>query len=120
MRLEGIGMVYDVATLGSDMYIATNQSVWRYDMKEHNIVPVKGCEGQNWYVSQFDNRVFAGNNLGTKALVGNQSFDLLNDNQGSTMMREYQHYGQHALIESSTTVSAFIYAMATNGAMVGR
>ena len=45
--------------------------------------------------------MFAGNNLGTKALVGNQSFDLLNDNQGSTMMREYQHYGQHALIESS-------------------
>lgn len=101
MRLEGIGMVYDVATLGSDMYIATNQSVWRYDMKEHNIVPVNGCEGQNWYVSQFDNQVFAGNNLGTKALVGNQSFDLLNDNQGCTMMREYQHYGQHALIESS-------------------
>lgn len=57
MRLEGIGMVYDMATLGSDMYIATNQSVWRYDMKEHNIVPVNGCEGQNWYVSQFDNQV---------------------------------------------------------------
>ena len=101
MKLEGIGMVYDVATLGSDMYIATNQSVWRYDMKEHYIVQVNGCEGQNWYVSQFDNQVFAGHNLGTRALAGNQSFGLLNDNQGSTMMREYQHYGQHALIESS-------------------
>lgn len=103
MKLEGIGMVYDIATQGSNMYIATNQSVWRYDMKEHHISQVNGCEGQNWYVSRFDNQVFAGNNLSTKSLIGDQSVSIYGDNLGSTMMREYQHYGQHALIESSYT-----------------
>lgn len=101
MRLDGVGMVYGMTVKGSDMYIGTNQSVWRYDMLQQCITVVPGTEGQNWYIDQFDGQVLAGNNLGIKHIMGNKANSMFSEVRGSTVVKEYRLFGQQALLEAT-------------------
>lgn len=103
MNMEGIGMVYGMTIANNHMYIATNQSVWQYDMNAHKVSNVSGCEGQNWYVEYLGNQYFVGNNNCIKTLDGNRSISLCSDINGSTDIKEYHLFEQHALIESTYT-----------------
>lgn len=107
MNMEGFGMTYGMSIINNQMYIATNQSVWQYDMEKHQTINVSGCEGQNWYLAAMNTQVFVGNNNGIKNIVGDKSFNLSNTINGSTCLKEYHLFGQHALIESSYTIFHF-------------
>ncbi len=103
MDMEGIGMVYGMTIANDHMYIATNQSVWQYDMKAQKATNVSECEGQNWYVENLGNQLFVGNNSCIKTIEGNKAASLTSETNGSTDLKEYHLFGQHALIESTYT-----------------
>ncbi len=102
-RLDGIGMVYGMAMQGDLIYLATNQAVWQYDPLKASVTQVTGCEGQNWYVERFGGQVLAGNNLGMKNVKGTEAHDAGMSSMGSTALREYNLFGQRALIEATYT-----------------
>jgi DNA-binding CsgD family transcriptional regulator len=58
-----IGMVYDILSDGSDMYIATNKGLYILDNK--GIREIKNVKGQTWYVNRYDDEIFIGNNFAT-------------------------------------------------------
>lgn len=103
MNMEGIGMVYGMTINNNHMYIATNQSVWQYDMNAQKLTNVLGCEGQNWYVEYLGNQYFVGNNNCIKTVDGTKSASLISDINGSTDLKEYHLFEQHALIEATYT-----------------
>lgn len=100
-RLDGIGMVYGIAKQGSLIYLATNQAVWRYDPNNASVAQVTGCEGQNWYVERYGGQVMAGNNMGLKSVKDTEAYDNGMPSIGSTALREYNLFGQRALIEAT-------------------
>ncbi len=102
-RLDGIGMVYGMAMQGNLIYLATNQAVWQYDPLKASVTQVTGCEGQNWYVERFGGQVLAGNNLGMKNVKGTEAHDAGMSSMGSTALREYNLFGQRAIIEATYT-----------------
>ena len=102
-RLDGIGMVYGMTMQAGNIYLATNQAVWRYSPLMGSIMPVSGSEGQNWYVERFGNEVLAGNNMGMKVVTGTEARPSGTPAVGSTALREYNLFGQRALIEASYT-----------------
>ncbi len=102
-RLDGIGMVYGMAMQGDLIYLATNQAVWQYDPLKASVTQVTGCEGQNWYVERFGGQVLAGNNLGMKNVKGTEAHDAGMSSMGSTALREYNLFGQRAIIEATYT-----------------
>lgn len=102
-RLDGIGMVYGMTMQGDIIYLATNQAVWRYAAKTASLTQVTGCEGQNWYVESFGGDILAGNNMGMRAVKGTEARSTGTPAVGSTALREYNLFGQRALIETSYT-----------------
>lgn len=98
---QPIGMVYGMSIINNNAYIGTNLSVWRYNIAKGIINQVKKTDGQNWYVARFGKDIFAGNNLGTMVINGNESVKIPGAINGSTSIKEYSYYGQTALIESS-------------------
>lgn len=102
-RLDGIGMVYGMAMQGDNIYLATNQAVWRYAPSTASVTQVTGCEGQNWYVERFGGYVLAGNNVGMKTVRGTEAHGTGTPATGSTALREYNLFGQRALIEATYT-----------------
>lgn len=95
-----IGMVYGICRTGGSMYVATNQSLWRYDMGTREMRQVARTGGQNWYVSALGQQVLAGHNLTTMAVTGDEATPLVGVPEGSTCLRRYQVDGQDALIEA--------------------
>ena len=113
-RMDGVGMVYGMASTGDAFYIGTNQALWRWDRETEMMGQVPGCEGQNWYVERLNGEIFVGNNLSLKTVAGTEATNLSSPAVGSTALREYNLFGQHALIES--TYSSFhIYLEGDDG-----
>ncbi len=102
-RLDGIGMVYGMAKQGNLIYLATNQAVWQYDPITASVTQVTGSEGQNWYVERFGGHILAGNNMGMKNIKDTEAHDTGMPPTGSTALREYNLFGQRALIEATYT-----------------
>lgn len=61
--------VYGITKKGSNLYIATNQAVWQYNLLTNNAKQISGCDGQNWYVENIYNKVVVGNNLKAQAIA---------------------------------------------------
>ena len=103
--MDGIGMVYGITKKGSNLYIATNQAVWQYNLLTNNAKQISGCDGQNWYVENIYNKVVVGNNLKAQAINDNGAVTQLSTPiMGSTVIREYEMFGQKAVIDRKSVV----------------
>ncbi len=116
MRMDGIGMVYGMATLGNVAYLATNQALWQCNLQTGARFQVPGCEDQNWHVERMGGKIYVGNNLSLKSVDGLKATNVTvpTMGMGSTGMREYNLFGQHALIESTYTTFR-LYREAADG-----
>lgn len=95
-----IGMVYGITRRGSDMYVATNQSLWHYSLTSHKLTQVEGSNGQNWYVADMDGEVMAGHNLSTLSVAGATAHSMAGSTEGATCIRHYRADGHDVLIEA--------------------
>lgn len=95
-----IGMVYGMYQNNSEMYIATNQSLWRYDLNTKEIKQVQNTNGQNWYITSFGNQIFAGGNLSTMSVEGDVGIPIPGTYEGGTCIKPFRLNGQDVLIES--------------------
>lgn len=104
-RMDGIGMVYGMATVGNMAYLATNQALWQCNLSTGTRAQVPGCEDQNWHVERIGGKIYVGNNFSMKVVDGLTATDLTipNMGMGSTAVHEYNLFGQRALIESTYT-----------------
>ena len=100
-RFDGIGMVYGVTKQADCLYMATNQAVWRFSLSSATLSQVTGSEGQNWYVENINNNIIAGNNMGPKYIDGTTTHATPTPETGSTALKEYNLFGQRALIEAT-------------------
>lgn len=115
--MDGIGMVYGITKKGSNLYIATNQAVWQYNLLTNNAKQISGCDGQNWYVENIYNKLVVGNNLKTQAINDNGAVTQLSTPiMGSTVIREYEMFGQKAVIEA--TYARFRLYHESNGNLI--
>ena len=98
-----LGMVYDIAIRPDAMYLATNQSTYRYSRGLFQTV--EGTEGQNWHVSALGSQLIVGNNHGTKLIDGLVARRITGGSKsGGTAIRRYALSGRtdhDVLIESS-------------------
>lgn len=95
------GMVYDVFSIPTGLYIATNQATWLYHAAGKEMIT--GTEGQNWHLTGFGNQLIVGNNHGTKVIRGVRAAQLPGSSvASSTGVRRYLVNDTHDyLIESS-------------------
>lgn len=95
-----IGMVYGMCQSGNSLYVATNQSLWHYDLATKELNHVANSNGQNWYVAAMGQQIMAGHNLATLQLRGDEAAPMAGSNEGATCIRVYHANGQDALIEA--------------------
>lgn len=95
-----IGMVYGLCEDGSNLYIATNQSLWHYMGDRKEIRQVRNSNGQNWYVTSYDRQIFAGHNLSTLSVTGDAATPIPATTEGSTTLKRYHANGQEVLLEA--------------------
>jgi len=98
---QPFGMVYGVNVFDKNLYIATNQSAFLYNVGNQSIIPIQGTEGQNWHISTFDSQILLGNNFGTKIITGTVATNIPGTETSSTCLRKCVINGQEILLESS-------------------
>lgn len=98
---QPIGMVYGMCISNKNAFIGTNLSAWRYDMNSGDMSQISHTNGQNWYIAKVGSQIFDGNNFGTRIIQGDETVKIPGPLIGSTSIREYDVFGQTALIESS-------------------
>ena len=97
-----LGMIYDLEIVDSDMFIASNQGVYKYDFRTGGIALIQGSGGQNWHVSQFGKQIFAGNNRNTLESIDHINFPAINNgSSSSTCLIRCRINEQDILLESS-------------------
>ncbi len=100
-----LGMIYDLEIVGDDMFIASNQGVYKYGMTSGDISFVKGSDGQNWHISRFGRQIFAGNNRNTLESTDNENFTVVSPTpSSSTCMVRCRINEQDILLESSYSI----------------
>lgn len=95
------GMVYDVFSIPTGIYVATNQATWFYGGSGKQMI--RGTEGQNWHLTNFGNQLIVGNNFGTKVINGTSATLLPGSSvASSTGIRRYLMNDTHDyFVESS-------------------
>lgn len=101
-KADAIGMVYGLNISDNNLYIATNQGVYRTTLDcDAPMTMMSGTEGQNWHLTLIGNTLFAGNNVTTLMMNGGH-FAPLGGNESSTCMRlGTDAQGQPFIIEST-------------------
>lgn len=98
-----IGMVHDMAIVGEDIYLASNQGVYRLsDDRLPQLVP--GTKEQTWFIASIDNQLIAGHNKGTLLIDNRQAERIPGPNGGGTALRKCVIHGREILLQSSYTV----------------
>ena len=98
-----LGMIYDLEIAGNDMFIASNQGVYKYNMLTGKIGFIDGSDGQNWHISRFGKQLFAGNNRYTLSSSDLDNFNAITNvpSSSSTCMIQCRINEQDILLESS-------------------
>lgn len=96
------GMVFDVYSSDNDLYLATNQGLYKYNNATNKLGLIPNTETQNWYVTAFDNQIFCGNNFHSMMVKDNVGVANL-ETTGSTNIKKCIINGEDLLIESSYT-----------------
>ncbi|MCD8182886.1 MAG: hypothetical protein LUE99_07090 [Bacteroides sp.] len=96
-----LGMVYDIARRGDCFYLATNQGIYEFNQVTGELHLLPHTEGQNWYVKDIDNQLFAGNNAHTLLIEDNGKITVIGNTNSSTCLIKCAIYGEEILLESS-------------------
>ncbi len=96
------GMVYDVYGQDDNIYMATNQGLYKYRAANGQSDIIPHTEAQNWFVTAFDNQIFCGNNYHSMEVV-NDAVIPRKETAGSTSIKKCIINNQDLLVESSYT-----------------
>lgn len=100
-----VGAVYDVKIQGNEVFIGTNQGLFRGEFRKNNIrnvSPVYPVKGQVWNISEYDNQYFIGNNDAGYQL-GNGVPKLSSPVQGGFCIKKGIIHGNEVLVEGTYT-----------------
>lgn len=112
-----IGSLYSLSQKGSDLYIGTNQGLYKAKLSDdlRNIQSLQlesNIKGQVWNLSAFDGQLFCGNNEQTFE-VGSGKANLIGPVKGGMCIRKGQIYGREVLVQGTYT-SLCIYTRSNN------
>lgn len=100
-----IGAVYDVKIKGKDIFIGTNQGLYKGGFRGNNILnpsPVNPVKGQVWNISVYDGQYFIGNNDAGYQLE-NETPGLGSPVQGGFCIKKGIIHGNEVLVEGTYT-----------------
>ena len=109
-----IGLVEDMLIFRNELFLATNQGIYRYSETDNNFLPVPQFDIQSWFVKTFANRIFVGHNLGVSLLEKNRNLPIPETDTGGTDMKQVTLYGKNVLLQSSYT-TLNVYQQAPSG-----
>lgn len=89
---ESIGSVYAAALYNNQLYVGSNQGIYRYDKSESGKFTspslINGSQGQVWFLSVLDNRLYCGLNAGT-FVFENETLKQVSPIQGAYTLKDY-------------------------------
>nr|HQI44379.1 triple tyrosine motif-containing protein [Dysgonamonadaceae bacterium] len=94
-----IGLVEDMLIDRGNLYLATNQGVYKYS--ENQIRPIPGFEVQSWFIRKFDNQIFVGHNRGTSLLENDRNIPISESFSGGMDMENIRLNGKDILLQST-------------------
>jgi len=100
-----IGAVYDVKIKGTEVFIGTNQGLFRGEFLKNriqNVKPVNQVKSQVWHISAQDNQFYIGNNDAGFQLVDGIP-KLSSPVQGGFCIKRGIIHGQEVLVEGTYT-----------------
>ncbi len=100
-----IGAVYDLKIKGSEVFIGTNQGLFKGEFINssiRNISPVSQVKGQVWSISAFDDQYFIGNNEASYQL-GSGLPKLTSPVQGGFCIKKGIIHGKEVLVQGTYT-----------------
>jgi DNA-binding CsgD family transcriptional regulator len=101
---QGIGSVYAASLFNNQLYVGTNQGVFRYDRDENgnfynrNLIP--GSQGQVWFLKVVDDRLYAGLNDGTYTIEG-LNLQKVSSTFGGYTLKEPVGITKNVLVQST-------------------
>ncbi|KOS05991.1 regulator [Flavobacterium akiainvivens] len=82
----GLGAVYGSAVFEGNLYVATNQGVFKHDwkktFKEESFKFLEGTTGQAWNIQEFDGELFCSHNRGLFLISGGKQGRFLDNKRG--------------------------------------
>ncbi|MBZ4675084.1 MAG: hypothetical protein JG772_773 [Dysgonamonadaceae bacterium] len=94
-----IGLVEDMLIDRGNLYLATNQGVYKYG--ENQIRRIPGFEVQSWFIRKFDNQIFVGHNRGTSLLENDRNIPISESFSGGMDMENIRLNGKDILLQST-------------------
>ncbi len=94
-----IGLVEDMLIDRGNLYLATNQGVYKYS--ENQIRPIAGFEIQSWFIRKFDNQIFVGHNRGTSLLENDRNIPIAESFSGGMDMENIRLNDKNILLQST-------------------
>ncbi|WP_417885912.1 triple tyrosine motif-containing protein [Zunongwangia sp.] len=85
-----IGTVYCSADYDNNLYLGTNQGLYKVDKNNKDFELVEGTSGQVWSLHKFGDKLFIGHDRGTFRLKGNQLKQIFNGS-GTWQLKAYQN-----------------------------
>lgn len=100
---QAMGMVYSICRQDDELFIATNQGVYRCKPESTSpaLTLVPGTEGQNWHLTEIEGTLYCGQNSSLLSYRNGQFQKVPGTNNSSTCMRLFQHYNENCIIEST-------------------
>lgn len=96
-----IGMVHDMTIKKNQIYLATNQGIYRLSKDDMFPHLIQGTEEQTWYIADVGNQLIAGHNRGTILIKNNEARLLEGPSGGGTALRKSIIHGKEVLIQAS-------------------
>lgn len=96
-----IGMVHDMTIKNNQLYLATNQGIYR--LSEKDMIPhlIPGTEEQTWYITDIGSYLIAGHNRGTLLIEDDEARLIEGPSGGGTALRKFVINGKEILIQAS-------------------
>ena len=94
-----IGLVEDMLIDNGNLYLATNQGVYKYS--QHQIFPLPGFEIQSWFIRKFDSQIFVGHNKGTSILENDRNIPIVESFSGGMDMKNVRLDDKEILLQST-------------------
>ncbi|MDR0349631.1 MAG: hypothetical protein LBH90_09105, partial [Tannerella sp.] len=109
-----IGMVHDMTVKNEQIYLATNQGIYKLSEKDRIPHLIPGTEEQTWYITDVGSQLIAGHNRGTILIRNDEARLIKGPSGGGTALRKCMIHGKEILIQVSYT-SLGIFTQTTSG-----
>lgn len=109
-----VGMVHDMTIRNNQIYLATNQGI--YKLSEDDMIPhlIPGTEEQTWYITDVGSQLIAGHNKGTILIKNDEARLIEGPSGGGTALRKFIIHGKEVLIQASYS-SLSIFTQTVSG-----